>query len=70
MGAEWVDAGKVGELVGIKIIINEFVAYTELKALAGIISVRRALYFSEFCKLLNFAGEINDCCHLRLVWIF
>jgi len=39
MGADWNDATKVGELIGIKILINEFVAYTELKALEGIISV-------------------------------
>lgn len=39
MGAAWDDSTKVGELIGIKIIINEFVAYTQLKALEGIITV-------------------------------
>jgi nucleoside permease NupC len=43
MGADWNDATKVGELIGIKILINEFVAYTELKALEGIISVSAIL---------------------------
>jgi pyrimidine nucleoside transport protein len=30
MGVEWSDAGVVGELVGIKTFLNEFIAYQEL----------------------------------------
>jgi pyrimidine nucleoside transport protein len=30
MGVEWADAGVVGELVGIKTFLNEFVAYKDL----------------------------------------
>ena len=30
MGVEWKDAGVVGELIGIKTFLNEFVAYKEL----------------------------------------
>lgn len=54
MGADWNDSTKVGELIGIKILINEFVAYTELKALEGIISVSFKNSHYNFCfKFFN-----------------
>ena len=33
MGVPWSEAGTVGELFGIKLMLNEFVAYTELSDL-------------------------------------
>ena len=33
MGVPWQDTGMVGELIGIKLMLNEFVAYTELSGL-------------------------------------
>lgn len=30
MGVDWDDCGKVGELIGIKIFVNEFLVYGEL----------------------------------------
>jgi pyrimidine nucleoside transport protein len=40
MGVEWEDCDEVGELVGIKTIVNEFVAYSKLQEFEGSISVR------------------------------
>ncbi|CAH1783625.1 unnamed protein product, partial [Owenia fusiformis] len=42
MGIQWEDAGKVGSLIGTKIFLNEFVAYSRLQPLvdAGEISTR------------------------------
>ena len=57
MGVEWKDAGVVGELVGIKTFLNEFVAYKEL---AKYISNREeclqgtVLSVSEFVIVTNF----------------
>jgi nucleoside permease NupC len=59
MGADWNDATKVGELIGIKILINEFVAYTELKALEGIISVSAVLIIFHSPSILLFAFEFK-----------
>ena len=39
MGVEWEDCDEVGELVGIKTIVNEFVAYSKLQEFEGRISV-------------------------------
>lgn len=30
MGVDWADAGLVGELIGIKTFLNEFIAYSDL----------------------------------------
>ena len=30
MGVDWAECGKVGELIGLKTILNEFVAYQKL----------------------------------------
>jgi CNT family concentrative nucleoside transporter len=35
MGVPWVDAAAVGELMGIKTVLNEFVAYIELSSVLG-----------------------------------
>ena len=39
MGVDWKDAGIVGELIGMKTFLNEFLAYKEL---AGYMSNRQA----------------------------
>lgn len=41
MGVDWVECGHVGELIGLKTIVNEFVAYSELSKMkkAGLLSV-------------------------------
>ncbi|XP_059489886.1 solute carrier family 28 member 3-like [Neocloeon triangulifer] len=57
MGADWADSQKVGKLVGIKIVINEFVAYTELKDLEGIISERSMTVATyALCGFSNFGA--------------
>lgn len=61
MGADWNDATKVGELIGIKILINEFVAYTELKALEGIISVSDFNFKQKYARLINKTGTVFSC---------
>lgn len=42
MGVDWSECDKVGELIGLKTIVNEFVAYARLSKMlkAGELSVR------------------------------
>lgn len=42
MGVDWSECDKVGELIGLKTIVNEFVAYARLSKMlkAGQLSVR------------------------------
>ena len=35
MGVPWADAGTVGSLIGVKAVLNEFFAYTQLAGLVG-----------------------------------
>lgn len=41
MGVDWVECDLVGELIGLKTIVNEFVAYAKLSEMkkAGLLSV-------------------------------
>ncbi|CAB3362449.1 Hypothetical predicted protein [Cloeon dipterum] len=57
MGTDWADSTKVGKLVGMKIIINEFVAYTELQKLAGVITERSFMVATyALCGFSNFGA--------------
>lgn len=59
MGVPWVDAAKVGNLLGIKISLNEFVAYGELGTYmhAGVISQRAAIISTyALCGFANFSS--------------
>jgi len=59
MGVPWADAGKVGNLLGIKLSLNEFVAYGTLGTYmhAGVLS-ERAILISTYalCGFANFSS--------------
>lgn len=57
IGVPWHDAGTVGSLIGVKTVVNEFVAYTQLSQLSGTaqaLSPRSAIIASY--ALLGFAN--------------
>ncbi|MFO0690707.1 MAG: nucleoside transporter C-terminal domain-containing protein [Myxococcota bacterium] len=59
MGVPWSDAREVGGLVGVKTIVNEFIAYQELAALAkaGAVSERSAVIAAyALCGFANFGS--------------
>ncbi len=59
MGVPWHDAAQVGALLGVKTVLNEFIAYQELGALihAGALSERSALIASyALCGFANFGS--------------
>ncbi len=57
LGIEWRDARQVGALLGVKTILNEFVAYTELVKLKGVISDRSFIIATyALCGFANFAS--------------
>lgn len=68
MGVDWDDCGKVGELIGIKIFVNEFLAYGELSTY---------LHNRKFCtgRILSVRSEIiatyalNGFSNLSSTWI-
>jgi len=47
MGVQWEECEEVARLVGIKTIVNEFVAYQQMgeSKLAGLLSVSNSLHF-------------------------
>lgn len=57
MGISWDDAGIVGSLLGIKTIVNEFVAYQSLSEHAGQLS-RRSIVITTYalCGFANFGS--------------
>ena len=57
MGVPWQDAGQVGSLVGIKVVLNEFVAYAQLSSqlTAGPTLSPRAIVIATYA-LLGFAN--------------
>ena len=59
MGVPWEDAPQVGALLGIKTVLNEFLAYLELSALmeAGALQPRSAMIASyALCGFANFGS--------------
>jgi CNT family concentrative nucleoside transporter len=59
MGVPWSEAGTVGELFGIKLMLNEFVAYTELSGLLAeeTLSPKSELIASyALCGFANFSS--------------
>jgi CNT family concentrative nucleoside transporter len=59
MGVEWAEAGKVGSLLGIKTIVNEFVGYAELERMvaAGELSARSEIIATyALCGFSNFSS--------------
>lgn len=60
IGVPWVDAAAVGELVGIKTVVNEFVAYKELggQLAAGGLESPRSVVIATYalCGFSNFAS--------------
>jgi CNT family concentrative nucleoside transporter len=57
LGVPWADAPRVGELLGIKVVLNEFLAYQKLSTLLGELSPRAALIASyAICGFGNFGS--------------
>lgn len=59
MGVPWNDAREIGGLVGVKTVVNEFIAYQELAALvkAGAVSERSAVIAAyALCGFANFGS--------------
>jgi len=59
MGVPWQDASQVGSLLGVKTVLNEFLAYQELARLteAGLLSGRSAMIASyALCGFANFGS--------------
>ena len=58
MGIPWAEAANAGGLLGIKTVLNEFLAYTELAALAEAgMSPRTTLIMSyALCGMANFGS--------------
>jgi CNT family concentrative nucleoside transporter len=59
MGVPWEEAGKVGSLLGVKTVLNEFVAYVELEKMiaAGELSERaRTIATYALCGFANFSS--------------
>ncbi|MGD8817469.1 MAG: nucleoside transporter C-terminal domain-containing protein, partial [Acidobacteriota bacterium] len=59
MGVPWAEAATVGQLFGIKLVLNEFVAYTELSGLLarGALSPKAELIASyALCGFANFSS--------------
>lgn len=54
MGVPWQDAGAVGSLIGVKTVVNEFVAYLQLAGTADTLSPRSGIIASY--ALLGFAN--------------
>lgn len=57
MGVEWEDSDKVAKLIGLKTLVNEFVAYTELSKQMGNLS-ERSIIISTYalCGFSNFSS--------------
>lgn len=57
MGVPWQDAAKVGNLMGIKVVLNEFVAFSQLGPLKGQITERSfAIATYALCGFANFSS--------------
>jgi CNT family concentrative nucleoside transporter len=59
LGVPWADAGRVGALIGLKTVLNEFLAYQDLAAQigAGAIGARSAVIASyALCGFANFGS--------------
>lgn len=57
MGVPWADAPRVGELLGVKTVINEFVAYIELGAAQAELSPKSVVIASyALCGFANFGS--------------
>lgn len=56
MGVDWSECDKVGELIGIKTIVNEFVAYAKLAEMkkAGDLSVRFYVIFPVYFEVKEY----------------
>ena len=68
MGVSWADAGTVGSLVGVKVVVNEFVAYLQLAGTIGaetldprsaVISTYALLGFANFSSIAIQIGGIG-----------
>jgi concentrative nucleoside transporter, CNT family len=57
LGVPWQDAAKVGNLMGIKVVLNEFVAFSQLGPLKGQISERSfTIATYALCGFANFSS--------------
>jgi pyrimidine nucleoside transport protein len=67
LGVDWADCEAIGDVIGTKTIINEFVAYQKLGAYkkSGEISVTFALLLVSVFSIDDFPATISSHCHLR-----
>ncbi len=57
LGVPWQDAMQVGNLMGIKVVLNEFVAFSQLGPLKGVIAPRSfAIATFALCGFANFSS--------------
>ncbi len=57
LGAPWPEAPRMGELLGIKIVLNEFLAYQRLSVIASELSPRTSVIASyALCGFANFGS--------------
>ena len=64
MGVEWEDCGEVARLIGLKTVVNEFVAYKEMgegKG-AGILSVSIFIFSNVKVHLITFGIKFMKFC--------
>jgi len=74
MGVPWADAGTVGSLIGVKTVVNEFVAYLQLTGIlethtlsprAAIIATYALLGFANFSSIAIQIGGIGGIAPAR-----
>lgn len=57
MGVPWQDASRVGELIGLKVVLNEFIAYAELSGIkAGLAAKSELIATFALCGFANFSS--------------
>ncbi len=57
MGVPWQDITQVGQLIGLKIVLNEFVAYADLAAIKGSMAAKSELIATfALCGFANFSS--------------
>ena len=57
MGVPWVDSFVVGQLIGVKIVLNEFVAYTQMVEVHGALQAKSELIATyALCGFANFSS--------------
>lgn len=71
MGVDWAECGKVGELIGLKTILNEFVAYQKLSEMlkAGELSVS-TIVFVTTALISAVQKKKSSECRVKVIYLF